>query len=411
MELITALLLLLVSARVFGEFSERLGQPSMVGEILAGVILGPTLLGWITMTRQLGAISDLGVLLLVLLAGMELEPARVIDAFRGRRSLVALAGFFVPLVLGFAIGALFRLDALRTVFLAVCISITALPVAARMLMDIGELQSEVGQQIISAAVANDVLALLILGIVLDTAGQPGWLAFARALALSAVKVVGLLLVFAAAYRAVLWLTDWAARSQKLVQKAFGTLKGKETLFAGTLLFVLAFAALSETAGLHFVVGAFFGSMLLSRDLLGAQNFEDVQKTASGITMGLLAPIFFSGLGLEFNISAVSDYWLVAAIVAAAFIGKIAGGYSGGRLAGFSKKESCVIAFGLNGRGIMELVIANIAFKKGFIGSGMFSALVLMGVLTTIVTPTLLKRALGPLRGADKPAEAKDLKAA
>ncbi len=398
MELITALLLLLVSARVFGEFSERLGQPAMVGEILAGVALGPTLLGWVRMTRELGAISDLGVLLLVLLAGMELDPARIGEAFRGRRSLVALAGFVVPLFLGFGVGALFRLDVLRTVFLGVCISITALPVAVRMLMDIGELQSEVGRQIISAAVANDVLALLILGIVLDTAGQPGWLAFARALSLSGAKVLGLLAVFAAAYRGVLWITAWAARSQKLVREAFGTLKGKETLFAGTLLFVLAFAALSENAGLHFVVGAFFGAMLLSPDLLGAENFENVQKTASGITMGLLAPVFFSGLGLQFNISAVSDYWLVAAIIAAAFVGKIAGGYWGGRLAGFSKVESRVIGFGLNGRGIMELVIANIAFKNGFIGTGMFSALVLMGALTTVVTPALLKSALGPIRG-------------
>lgn len=397
MHLITSLLVLLVAARVCGEFTERWGQPAMVGEIFAGVLLGPTVLRWLSMTPALGAISDLGVLLLVLLAGMELDPARVLDAFRGRRSAVALAGFFVPLLLGVAVGAVFGLDPLRVIFLGVCISITALPVAVRMLMDIGELQSDVGRQIVSVAVANDVLALLILGIILDTAGQPGWLAFAEALSYSLVKVCALMALFAAAYRAAHWLTAWAARSQKLIRSAFSTLKGKETLFAGTLLFVLLFASISENAGLHFVVGAFFGAMLISRDLLGEENFEEVRRTASGMTMGFLAPIFFSGLGLEFNLSALTDYWLVAAIIVAAFVGKMAGGYWGGRLAGYSRMESRVIAFGLNGRGIMELVIANIAFRKGFIGAGMFSALVLMGVVTTVVTPMLLKKGLGPLK--------------
>ena len=393
MHLITSLLLLLVAARVCGEFAERLRQPAMLGEITAGIILGPTLLHLVPMTPALGAISNLGVLFLVLLTGMELDPAAVLEALQGKKSAVALAGFFVPLFLGILVGAGFGLDSMRMIFLGLCIAVTALPVAVRMLMDIDELHSPCGRQIIAAAAANDVMALLILGIVLGTSDQPSWLAFAKILSLSAVKVAALMAAFVGAYRIARRAAAWAAESKRKLRAALSVLKGKETLFAGMLLLVLLFASLSEIAGLNFVVGAFFGAMLISRELLGDVSYEEVQRTASGITMGFLAPIFFAGMGLDFDLLALPSKWFVAAAIAAAFIGKFGGGYWGGRMAGFSKAESRIIACGINGRGILNLVIANIALRKGFIGPGLFSALILMSLATTLATPALLKRAL------------------
>jgi Kef-type K+ transport system membrane component KefB len=180
------------------------------------------------------------------------------------------------------------------------------------------------------------------------------------------------------------------RSRNVAERIQAKMKGKESIFAVVLLFVLAFASFSEVLGLHFVVGAFFGSMLLSHELLGRIKFQAIQKTASDITLGFLGPIFFAAIGLEFDAASLRDWKLVVAILMAAFAGKILGGYVGGRLAQLTSAESWAAGFGMNGRGIMELVIANIAFSNGFISRGLFTILVLMAVVTTFATPLLLK---------------------
>src|SRR4030095_1868240 len=172
----------------------------------------------------------------------------------------------------------------------------------------------------------------------------------------------------------------------------GRLRVKEPVFAVTLVFVIVFAALAEALGLHFIVGAFFGSVLLNHDLLGQRQFEQARGTGSSVSMGFLAPLFFASIGLAFDPSGLTDVRLPIVIVAIAFIGKILSGRLGGWLAGMRPAESWALGIGLNGRGIMELVVARIGLSSGLIGSGLFSVLVLMGMITTIVTPTLLKRA-------------------
>jgi hypothetical protein len=167
-------------------------------------------------------------------------------------------------------------------------------------------------------------------------------------------------------------------------------RGKEPLFALTLLFVFAFSTLTELIGLHFVVGAFFGSMILSRRILGRENYQEVEKMASGVTMGFLAPVFFAAIGVEFQVSALTSVTVVVAVLVAAFVTKVSGGYIGGRLAGLNSPESWVMGFGMNGRGVMELVIADLALKRGFITNDLFSTLVFMGMATTVMTPMLLK---------------------
>jgi Kef-type K+ transport system membrane component KefB len=170
------------------------------------------------------------------------------------------------------------------------------------------------------------------------------------------------------------------------------LRVKEPVFAVTLVFVIVFAALAEALGLHFIVGAFFGSVLLNHDLLGQRQFEQARGTASAVSMGFLAPLFFASIGLAFDPSGLTDVRLPIVVVAIAFIGKILSGRLGGWLAGMRPAESWALGIGLNGRGIMELVVARIGLSSGLIGSGLFSVLVLMGMITTIVTPFLLKRA-------------------
>jgi Kef-type K+ transport system membrane component KefB len=411
MPLIPALLLLLIVSRVIGEIVERLGQPAMIGEIAAGVLLGPSVFGLIKFTPDIRAIADLGVLLLVFLVGMEMELDVLWKAFRGRGAWVGVAGFLVPLGLGILLGRFFGFGPTRALFIGLCIAITALPVSVRILMDLGKLQTDIGQRIVSAAVANDVASILLLGIILNVKGGG---TSTRNLLMS----IGLALVKAVVFMAAIIIVSRLIkrytpgrfrRSRNLIDPLLARLKGRESLFAMVFLFVVAFASLSEILGLHFIVGAFFGSMLLSYAVLGKANFEEVQKTASNVTMGFLGPIFFAAIGLEFNASSLRDWKLVVAVLLVALVGKIAGGYLGGSFAGLGGAESWALGIGLNGRGIMELVIANIALGNRFIDEELFTVLVLMAVVTTVVTPALLKRAWAHLPAKALEARAEDEK--
>jgi Kef-type K+ transport system membrane component KefB len=155
--------------------------------------------------------------------------------------------------------------------------------------------------------------------------------------------------------------------------------------------VLLFSTVTETLGFHFIIGAFFAALLINESIIGKENLTAVETTTSSLAMGFLAPIFFAGIGLEFDISSINNIGLLVAVIAVSYLSKILGGYIGGRIAGLSPKVSAVLGFGLNARGIMELVIANIAHKAGLISNEIFSILVIMGVLTTLTTPLMLKR--------------------
>ncbi len=391
---IEALLLLLLLSRTIGEISEHYGQPAMLGEIAAGVILGPSVFGVVTFTDEIRALADLGVLLLVFLAGMEMDLPTLWKSFRGRGAFVGAAGFILPMLLGIVVGVFFGLGATRSIFIGLCVAITALPVSVRILMDLGKVQTEIGQKIISAAVFNDVISLLILGVILDVKGKgAGPTSAFASMGLGLVKavmfMVGVVLIARVVKR---YSPQRFLRSRNPLDRLLVKLKGKESVFAVVLLFVIAFASFSQALGLQFVIGAFFGSMLLTYEVLGTAKFQEVQKTASDVTMGFLGPIFFAAIGLEFHAASLRNWGLVTAILVAAFAGKICGGYMGGRLAKLTKEESWAVGIGLNGRGIMELVIANIALSNGFIGQRLFTTLVLMAVVTTFATPFLLKRA-------------------
>lgn len=394
MPFIEALAVIVVFSRILGEISEFFGQPAMLGEIAAGVILGPSVLNAVHYTREIQALADLSVLLLVFLTGMDMELDSLWKAFRGRGSLVGISGFLIPMFLGIGVSFPFGLDPTRSVFMGLCIAITALPVSTRILMDMGKLQTEVGQKIISAAVFNDTASLLILGVILDAKGNHGTPGTVfKSMGLATVKVVGFMAAVVVAARIVRrYSQPLFLHSHNLFDRALRAFKGRESAFAAVLLFAIGFATLSQILGLQFIIGAFFGTMIFSYEVLGHAKFLEVRKTASDITMGFLGPIFFAGIGLEFQAASLRDWKLAAAVLAVAFVGKIWGGYAGGRLAGISKEESWALGVGLNGRGIMELVIANIALTNGFIGQRIFTILVLMAVVTTFATPFLLKRA-------------------
>ena len=387
------LLLLLVLARVLGEVMERFKQPAMIGEILAGVVLGPTMLNVMVRNEELKVISELGVFLLVIIAGLEINIRDIAKTSRGRSLVTSLLAFFIPIGSGFAVAQAFDLELVPAIFVGLCVAITALPVSVRILMDLGQLKSEIGQRIISVAIFDDVLALTILGVLLDvnSASNSNLEVLGQTIAITVGKIVILIAALVLAYRLINKLTDRENFIEAQLDKLLTLMRGKESLLAIMFAFILIFASMTEAAGLHFIIGAFFASMLLSKELVGATHFQEFEKTTHGMAMGFLAPIFFAGIGLEFQFASISEWGLLAAIIGVSFGSKIVGGYLGARFAGLRHRKALTLGIGLNARGIMELVIANIAYREGLIGTELFSILVIMGVVTTLNTPMMLKR--------------------
>lgn len=386
------LLLLLVLARFFGEIMERFKQPAMIGEILAGVLLGPTLLNFIHRTEELKVISELGVFLLVIIAGLEINLDEIVKSMKGRNIVISVLAFFIPILAGFFVGRYFELDVMSTIFIGLCVAITALPVSIRILMDLGKLNSPVGQKIISVAIFDDVIALTILGILLDIKDvEQTFFNITNATLLTLLKLSSFLILVIVTYRIIRNVSKEENFIENKLNKIISVLKGKESLFAVFFVFILIFATITESIGLHFIIGAFFASMLISKELVGEKHLNTFHNTTNSMAMGFLAPIFFAGIGLEFQFSSIQNYPLLFAIIIVSFLSKIIGGYVGGRFARLDHKVSLALGFGLNARGIMELVIANIAYKAGIINTEIFSILVIMGLITTLATPFLLKR--------------------
>lgn len=397
----TNLLILLVAARIFGEIFERFRQPAMLGEIIAGIILGPSILNLIHRTEEIKVISELGVFLLVILAGLEINIEDIFKSMKGKNIIISIMAFFLPFVSGLAVGLWFDLDLMSTVFIGLCIAITALPVSIRILMDLGKINSEVGQKLISVAIFDDVLALTILGILLNVKDSDfSVAAVTKAGLFSLAKLMVFILMLALAYFTVRKVMRKGDYLEEYLNKIISVLRGKEPLFAIFIAFVLLFSTFTETLGLHFIVGAFFAAMLISESLIGKENLKAIESTTGSMAMGFLAPIFFAGIGLEFHISSIQNIALLVAVIVFSFLSKIFGGYLGGTLAGLGRKTSLTLGIGLNARGIMELVIANIAYKNGLINTEVFSVLVIMGILTTLSTPLMLKQAF---KQNDRPA--------
>lgn len=393
----TNLLILLVTARILGEVFERFKQPAMIGEIIAGIMLGPSILNLIHRTEDIKVISELGIFLLVIIAGLEINIDDILKSLRGRNIVISIMAFFIPIFGGIGAGVVFKQDVMTSVFIGLCVAITALPVSIRILMDLGKINTEVGQKIISIAIFDDVLALSILGVLLNIKDTDmSVMSILKAGGVSFLKLIVFLVLLSFAYLLIRKLLKRGNYIQESLDKLVSFLKGKEPLFALFFAFILLFSTFTENLGLHFIVGAFFGSMLISESLIGKNNLHAIEKTSSNMAMGFLAPIFFSGIGLEFNFTSIKHVGLLLGILLVSYITKIIGGFLGGRIAGLSTKTSFTLGIGLNARGIMELVIANIAYRNNLINTEVFSILVIMGIVTTLTTPLLLKKAFGKM---------------
>jgi Kef-type K+ transport system membrane component KefB len=397
------ILILLVVTRVFAEFAERAKLPALVGELVAGIILGylilrfqglvPTL--WSAANSELFvALADLGMFFLMLLAGIRMEP---LDFAQSSKSavLIALGGMFLPVSAGFVLGVLVLPDSpfkiAQCLFLGVALAITAVPVAVRMFMDLGGLESRVGKAVIAAALWDDVLSLFLMALLLAAIGNGGGGAFSLAALLPVVGKV--MLFFAITIPIGLFVFPFIGRHFRL-------LSFPEVDFSMLLIAALAYAVLAEYLELHLIIGAFMAGMFFHPKVVDAEIYERVEQQMSGLTRGFLAPIFFVSVGFHLDFSSVSEVPVfVIVLTLLALASKLIGSGFPAYWAGFSRRESVLVGVGMSGRGAVELVIAGVALEAGLflqpdppgvIVQSLFSAIVIMAIVTTVATPIVLR---------------------
>jgi Kef-type K+ transport system membrane component KefB len=390
MSLLSSLLVLIVVARLFGRLFARYGQPELIGEILAGVLLGPAILGLIEPNRALAGITELAVFLIILNAGLEMRFSDILSAMKGKGLLLAAISFFIPFGGGVLVAAAYELDVMRMIFLGLCISITALPVAVKLMDSLGILHTSIAKFSLATAVVNDVAALFILGIVLNLPETMTVNDASQAVGIATLKLLAMGLVVLGLNRMLNWLEKRKV-NVKAFPEAMIRVFGPEGLFGIVVVFVLVFGTISEALGFHFVIGAFFGALFLDKKHFIASRYKDLQGTLNSVTNGFLGPIFFAYLGLELQIISLTEWDFPLIVILVSIFTKLLAGWAGGLVVGMKHREAMGLGCVLNGRGVMELVVAGIAYQNGFIGPTMFSTLVLMGIVTTFITPILFKQ--------------------
>ena len=399
--LLVMLLVLLVLSRLFAELAERVGQPALVGELTAGILLGLSavpLSQWtgipfdfveeVADGHAFGAVTELGIFFLMLLGGLELRPRDMAQA-SGSAFLIALGGLLVPLACGIGLGwwLLPESDAktAQVMFLGTALAVTAVPVSIRVLRDLGRLDTKVGNVVVSAAVYDDVLSLILLAILtalLKTGDWPG--------------TVGLLLLagkVAVFFALTIAIGHWVfPRLGNLLKRTHAN----ELPFSVVLMVALGFGVLAEQLGMHFILGAFMAGLYFQRETLDEKTFESVRTRTEGITTGFLAPIFFTSIGLQLDGQAMLQTpWFLLGLLLIAFLAKLIGcglvSYAFER----DPAGAAVVGSAMSARGAVELIIADIALRAGLfdtptptppIVANLFSAVVIMAVVTTIATP-------------------------
>jgi len=379
-----------VVARLFGRLFARYNQPELIGEILAGVLLGPAILGLIEPNKALAGVTELAVFLIILNAGLEMRFSDIVGAMKGRGLMLAAISFFIPFGGGVLVAVAFELDIMRMIFLGLCISITALPVAVKLMDSLGILHTPIAKFSLATAVVNDVAALFILGIVLNLPETLTLGDASAAVGIATLKLMAMGLVVLGLNQLLNWLEKRNINVQAFPESMIRVF-GPEALFGIVVVFVLIFGTISEALGFHFVIGAFFGALFLDKKHFIASRYKDLQSTLGSITNGFLGPIFFAYLGLELQLISLSEWVFPLIVILVSIVTKLFAGWLGGLMVGMDHKESLGLGAVLNGRGVMELVVAGIAYQNGFIGPTMFSTLVFMGIVTTFLTPIFFKQ--------------------
>jgi len=386
---------MLLFARLFGEFARKLNQPFVMGEIIAGIILGPTLLGTLfpELFQTLFAASEniqiaqdgliqISVILLLLVSGLEIDLAIVLK--QGSAAIkTSLSSIIIPFIVGFGVAFLAphflgieenSSTLIFALFIGTALSITALPVVVKTLMDLNIFRSKIGAIIISSAMVNDLIGWIIFSIILSMIGTD-----AHGLGLGNVIVITFVFI-------IFFLTI----GKKIFDVILPKLKKHVVIPGGILNLVLITgflgSAFTEFIGIHAIFGAFIIGIAIGDS---AHLDEKTRNIIHEFVTNIFAPLFFVSIGLRVDFFANFDLPIVLIFLVLAFIGKVVGGYLGAKMSGFSKNDSFVVGFGMNSRGAMEIVLGTLALQYGLIQEKVFVALVIMALFTSISSASFM----------------------
>jgi Kef-type K+ transport system membrane component KefB len=387
LQLVFALMVIITAAKAGGWLAVRLRQPAVLGELLAGVLLGPSLLGMLQwpfltnaaephlLTETIYHLAGLGVICLMFLAGLEVDLREMRRT--GRVSTLAgIIGVIVPLALGALVVLPFGYHGQAALFVGMILTATSVSISAQTLLELGVLRSREGIALLGAAVVDDVLVILLLSVFVAVAATR---AGGGAIVLVLVRMLLYMGLAIAAVFLLPRLADWVD-GQPI----------SEGLAALVLVVTLAYAWTAEVGGgLAAITGAFIAGIGFGRSHLRAT----IGRSMHTITYGFLVPIFFVSIGLKTNARLLTGAGLLLALVLVivAVVSKVLGGGLGARLGGFTNRESLRVGVGMISRGEVGLIVASVGVNAGLIQTELFSIVTLIVMVTTLVTPPLLRQ--------------------
>jgi Kef-type K+ transport system membrane component KefB/nucleotide-binding universal stress UspA family protein len=403
--LLVQITLLIAVGRGLGELMQRIGQPSVIGELLSGLILGPSLFGWLWPEAQamifppsgaqkalLDGIAQFGILLLLLLTGMETDLKLVRKVGRAAIS-ISIAGIAVPFACGFALGQLLPQDLLphpearlvASLFLGTALSISSVKIVAVVVREMNFMRRNVGQIIVATAIIDDTIGWIIIAMIFSLASHGSLDIYSVGQALFG-TLTFLALSFTIGRRVVFRLIRWA--NDHLVSSA--------AVITVILLLMSVMAMITHLIGVHTVLGAFIAGVLVGESPILTRQIDERLR---GLISSLFMPVFFGLAGLSADLTVLKDpdlLWLTVALVLIASVGKFGGAFVGGALGGLTRSESYALASGMNARGSTEVIIATIGLSMGVLSQNLFSMIVTMAILTTMAMPPMLRAALSRL---------------
>ena len=410
--LLIQIVLLLSLGRLLGEAMLRVGQPAVMGQLLAGLLLGPSFFGAVWPEAQhwlfppgrdqralLDGIAQLGILLLLLMTGMETDLALVRKVRRAAVS-VSVTGVAVPFACGFLLGwflpeAMLPHPELRLVtslFLGTALAISSVKIVAMVVREMNFLRRNVGQVIVASAIIDDTIGWVIIAVIfsLARAGTIDPWEVGRTLA-GTLVFLGISLTVGR--RLVFWLIRWANDS----------LRSEAAVITAILVLMGVLALITQAIGVHTVLGAFVAGLLVGQSPILTRRIDEQLR---GVVTALFAPIFFGLAGLSADLTILRDprlLLLTLGLIAVASLGKFAGAFAGGLIGGLRRPESLALACGMNARGSTEVIVASIGLGMGALSQDLFTMIVAMALITTLAMPPMLRWALHrlPLAGEEK----------
>lgn len=384
LQLLLLLAVILIAAKIAGYLSSLIGQPAVLGELFVGLILGPSLINLVgfpifhdqaMLVETVNHLAEIGVLLLMFVAGLELHFSELAS----NSKVSAYAGIFgvvIPVLLGYLVGLGFDFSTDQAIFLGLTLGATSVSISAQTLMELQVLRSRVGLGLLGAAVFDDILVILFLS---------GFLAIQS----GAGNITAILLIFG---RMILFLALSVAFGLLLLPRLVRIVShlpiSQGVLTLALVVMIFYGLAAEVLGGMAAITGTFLAGLMFAR----SPEKDRLDRGVSAISYGFFVPIFFVNIGLSVNARQLeaSVFWLFMAITVAAILGKLVGAGAGARLAEFSWRESIQLGAGMISRGEVGLILASVGISQGLINESVFSAIVGMVLITTLVTPPFLR---------------------